>query len=138
MEFDDDDDDDDDDNDDDGGGGDDNDDDDGGGGGDDDDDEHVTDNFFTPASTFLLVTVAICVLLVLPYQGEYKRLAAERHAGDGESSESPLVGRLQGRSADFEDSRPDEVSGTNRREGAGATTTDNRHQSLREPLLGGQ
>ena len=56
------------------------------------------------------------------------------NACDMENSESPLVGRR----ADFEDSRPGEVSGTSRREGAGATTADNRHQSLREPLLGGQ
>ena len=33
--------------------------------------------FFTPPALFLFAAVTACVLLVLPYNGDYKRLAAE-------------------------------------------------------------
>ena len=47
--------------------------------------------YWTPATTFLLVAVAVAVALVLPYQGEYKRLAAE-DASAGPDEEQAAVG----------------------------------------------
>lgn len=68
---------------------DDDDDDDNSGSGDDGDDDDSKDGsraFFTQSSVFLLGTIALCVMLVLPYNGEYKRLAAEKKLG---SSSNP-------------------------------------------------
>jgi len=44
-----------------------------------------TTAFLTPTAAFLLISIATCVALVLPYAGDYKRLAAEKgtHASDG-------------------------------------------------------
>jgi len=44
-----------------------------------------SNEFFSPAAVFLLGTVGFCVLVALPYDGEYKRLAAEKdkHGGGG-------------------------------------------------------
>ena len=42
-----------------------------------------TTTFITPTAAFLLISIATCVALVLPYAGEYKRLAAEKGNGDG-------------------------------------------------------
>jgi hypothetical protein len=54
--------------------------------------------FWTPAAVFLLASIAACVALVLPYAGDYKRLAAEQQ-GIGAGSGSGSSGGGSGTSA---------------------------------------